>query len=291
MLVSTVGPFARLGRPALDAALDAGAHYLDSTGEPPFVRTVFDAGPRAAAAGCALLTAFGHDWVPGNLAGAWTLEEAPGAPTRLDVGYLGFGFAPSGGTRASAAGVLLEPGHAFRDGALRLERGAARTHTLRVRERDRPAISVGATEQLALPRLSPALRDVEVWLGTGRATRALQGASAVAALGARVPGLRALAAGATARAVKGSTGGPDAAARARSTTHVVATASDAGGASLATIHLEGPDPYDATAELLAWGATSALDGGLHGVGALGPVDAFGLDRLRTGCAEAGITRV
>src|SRR5918992_4091968 len=36
VLVSTVGPFARLGAPALAAAVRAGAIYLDSTGEPPF---------------------------------------------------------------------------------------------------------------------------------------------------------------------------------------------------------------------------------------------------------------
>ena len=48
VLVSTVGPFARWGDAALDAAIDAGAHYIDSTGEPPFVRKVFeDGGPRA----------------------------------------------------------------------------------------------------------------------------------------------------------------------------------------------------------------------------------------------------
>src|SRR3984957_15035980 len=34
VLVSTVGPFTLYGDVALDAALGAGAHYLDSTGEP-----------------------------------------------------------------------------------------------------------------------------------------------------------------------------------------------------------------------------------------------------------------
>ena len=41
LLLSTVGPFDRWGRPALDAAIDNGAHYLDSTGEPGFLRHVF----------------------------------------------------------------------------------------------------------------------------------------------------------------------------------------------------------------------------------------------------------
>src|SRR5262249_18772509 len=59
VLVSTVGPFTRFGRPAVDAAIDAGAHYFDSTGEPAFIREVFEQhGPRAKAADCAMLTAF-----------------------------------------------------------------------------------------------------------------------------------------------------------------------------------------------------------------------------------------
>src|SRR3954462_10071050 len=35
VLVTTVGPFLRYGQAALEAAVDAGAHYIDCTGEPP----------------------------------------------------------------------------------------------------------------------------------------------------------------------------------------------------------------------------------------------------------------
>src|SRR5262245_16954388 len=52
VLVTTVGPFARWGEPALMAALTRRAHYLDCTGESTFVRRVFEtAGPRAASEG------------------------------------------------------------------------------------------------------------------------------------------------------------------------------------------------------------------------------------------------
>ena len=47
VLVSTAGPFVKVGRAAVAAAVDAGAVYLDSTGEPPFIRQVFEEfGPR-----------------------------------------------------------------------------------------------------------------------------------------------------------------------------------------------------------------------------------------------------
>ena len=49
VLVSTVGPFVRFGGPAAAAASSAGAHYLDSTGEPPFIREVFERYGAAAA--------------------------------------------------------------------------------------------------------------------------------------------------------------------------------------------------------------------------------------------------
>jgi short subunit dehydrogenase-like uncharacterized protein len=54
--------------------------------------------------------------------------------------------------------------------------------------------------------------------------------------------------------------------------------------------LEGPNGYTLTGAFLAWGASRARDGGLQGTGALGPAEAFGLDRLEKGCAEAGLKR-
>src|ERR1700724_2527521 len=55
VLVSTVGPFAKYGEPALRAAIDRRASYVDSTGEPAFVRRVFeDFGPLAERAGVVL---------------------------------------------------------------------------------------------------------------------------------------------------------------------------------------------------------------------------------------------
>jgi short subunit dehydrogenase-like uncharacterized protein len=132
VLVSTVGPFARWGQPALDAAIGGGAHYIDSTGETSFIRQVFERfGPGAEAAGVGLLTALGYDWVPGNLAGALALRDAGETATRVEIGYFttgtGGGDAMSGGTRASAAGALLDPSYAWRGGRLVTERGAARS--------------------------------------------------------------------------------------------------------------------------------------------------------------------
>lgn len=289
VLVSTVGPFMRWGEPAVRAAIDAAAHYVDSTGEPPFIRAVFERhAADAASAGIGLLTAFGYDYVPGNLAGALALREAGARAVSVDVGYfVAAGAQPSGGTRASAVGMLAEPAYAFVDGALVTQRTARA-----VRSFDgRAAVSVGATEQFALPRVHPGLRDARVWLGWfGPASRPLQALSAATELATRLPGVRGAIEAAAGRLVKGSTGGPSAAARARARSHVVAIASDSAGTPLATVRLAGDNPYDFTAAMLAWGAIRAAGGGLLGAGALGPVDGFGLDALEDGVARAGIAR-
>ena len=68
----------------------------------------------------------------------------------------------------------------------------------------------------------------------------------------------------------------------------MAIAYDAAGRELAEVHVTGGDPYTFTGKILAWGAEQAAAGGLQGVGALGPVDGFGLDALVDGCRQAGI---
>jgi short subunit dehydrogenase-like uncharacterized protein len=255
VLVTTVGPFARWGRPALDAAIGGGAHYVDSTGETAFIRGVFERfGPGARSAGVGLLTAMGYDWVPGNLAGALALRDAGPDATRVDIGYFwsGGGGGMSGGTRASAAGAMLDPAFAWRGGRLVTERGAARTRAFAVGGQDRPGVSVGSSEHLGLPRVHPSLRDVDVFLGWfGGASRAVQGVSLATSAITKVPGVAAGLRALTARAIKGSTGGPDAAARAQSGSVILAEARSPAGDVLATVRVEGVNGYDFTARMLA----------------------------------------
>jgi short subunit dehydrogenase-like uncharacterized protein len=291
VLVTTVGPFLTRGEPAVRAAVEAGATYLDATGEPPFLRRVFEHHGPAATGRCALVPAFGYDFVPGNLAAALALAEA-GPATRVAVGYFVTGRGGfSSGTVASGAGMLLEPGFAWRDGRLRRERTARRLRAFPVGGRDWLGVTYAGSEHLSLPRLVPGLRDVEVYLGWfGRRSRAVQVAAAAGAPLARLPGARALARAAAGRLARRTGSGPDAAARRSRGSLVVAVASDAQGRELAQVRLRGPDPYGLTAALLAWGARRAAAQGVRGTGALGPVEAFGLDALTAGAAEAGLVR-
>jgi short subunit dehydrogenase-like uncharacterized protein len=305
VLVSAAGPFLKVGRPAVEAAIDAGAMYLDCTGEPPFIRQVFEEfGPRAQRSGAVLLTALGYDYVPGNLAGALALRAAGPAAARVRVGYFAHGDrrnATSAGTRASATGVLLEPGYAWRGGRIVSERTAAHVTSFEVDGVVRKAFSIGSSEHFALPRLSsrtaatdpgPAqgpLTDVGVYLGWyGRATQLVHYGTALTAALDRVPGVR-RALDAQADRIQRTRAEPAAAAP-DIRSDVVAVAADASGRQLATVHLTGGDPYSFTASMLAWAAGQAAASGVRPAGALGPVEDFSLDQLEQACAGAGFRR-
>jgi short subunit dehydrogenase-like uncharacterized protein len=300
VLVSTAGPFMKVGRPVVTAAVDASAVYLDSSGEPPFIRQVFEEfGPRAERTGAVLLTAFGYDYVPGNLAGALALQAAGPAAARVQVGYFVSGDirrATSAGTRASAAGVLLEPGYAFRGGRIVSERTAAHVTSFKIDGKEREAFSVGSSEHFALPRLRRAdgtsaqapLTDVGVYLGWfGRATRLVHYGSVVATPVSSLPGAR-RALEASGRRIQRSRAAPGPAEAIRS--DVVAVARDPSGRDLAVVHLTGGDPYSFTARILAWAAGQAAADGVRPAGAVGPVEAFGADILERACADAGFRR-
>lgn len=296
VLLSTVGPFVRWGQPALAAAVGKGAHYLDSTGEPPFIRNVFETwGPRARAGGSALLTAMAYDYVPGNLAAALALRDAGPAATRVEVGYFFTGSAGrgglSGGTLASLAGVMLESGFARRRGVISTERAALRERSFEVGGSRRSGVSLGASEHFALPQTYPQLQDVDVFLGWfGPASRPLSLLSRTGGALLALPPLKQAGTLLAQRLFPGSSGGPDQQARAGARSIAVAETFDARGESLARAVVEGVNGYDFTGEMLAWAADRMVGVGVREVGALGPVAAFGLDELTEGVRQAGIER-
>lgn len=291
ILISAVGPFLKYGRTAVEAAAEIGVHYFDSAGEGPFIREVFERwGPVAERNGAGLVPAFGYDYGPGAYAAAAALDEAGDEATAVDIAYFAPGFVPSGGSQATAVRVVVEEGYAFREGRIQAERPGRWTRRFTVDGRPLLGASVPAAEQFGLPQTYPGLRDVTVFLGLPRgAARSLAISSRllgpVLHMGALKRGLTAIAD----RMMTGSTGGPDAHSRAQARSAVVAVARSP-HRELARVTLAGPDPYEVTADLLAWGARTAAQDGLHGVGALGPVKAFGVDGLERACTTASLIR-
>jgi short subunit dehydrogenase-like uncharacterized protein len=289
VLVTTVGPFVKVGDIALAAAVERGAHYLDTTGEAPFVRRLFES-PSAKTASGALVPAMGFNYALGNLAGALAIEHACdnayGPVDAVEIGYFLTGPARgelSGGTVASAAGVLMTPGFAWRESKLVTERCGARTRSWPVAGRPARSMTLGSSEAITLPQLYPHLGVVDVYQGgLGAATPVVAQVSRLAV----VPG-----AGRIVNTLSGflpHAQGPDATTRAKAGTHVVAVAYSPEGHALSEVTLRGPSVYDVTADLTAWGAQRAAAGELNGNGPLGPVQAFGLDELKAGHRDAAI---
>lgn len=123
VVVNCAGPFARTGDPVLRAAIAAGSHYLDTTGEQDWIRRVFevhDEALRGAAVAAAPGMAFSH--TPGDvlchLVGR-TVEPV----ARLTVAYHVEGFEMSRGTvhssleQLNGLDVAYERGTWVADGA------------------------------------------------------------------------------------------------------------------------------------------------------------------------------
>jgi short subunit dehydrogenase-like uncharacterized protein len=118
-VIACAGPFTRLGEPVVAAAADAGTHYLDTTGEQPFIRLVFDRyGERAADAGAVLVPAMGFDYAPGDLIAALT-AAGMGPLDELALAYTVRGFGMSRGTMHSGLLVAAGGDVEYRDGAWR----------------------------------------------------------------------------------------------------------------------------------------------------------------------------
>jgi short subunit dehydrogenase-like uncharacterized protein len=295
VVISTVGPFVKWGDAAVRAAIAAGATYMDSTGEPAFIRRVFEEfGGPAQRNGAALLPAMGYDFVPGALAGALALREAGPHAVRVDVGYFSLGMGAAGasaGTRESLVGATLDDSHAFRDGRIRVVRPAERVRSFHVKGKERTAISVGGAEHFGLPAAYGSLMEVNVYLGWfGPLAKPLQATTLAGSVALRVPGVRGALQAVGERLVSLASG-PEPGTTPDTLSWVPAIAYSASGEVLAEVHVTGADAYDFTASFLAWAARRAARHGVAGAGALGPVGAFGLDTLVEGCASAGLSRL
>lgn len=77
VIVTTAGPYLRLGLPLVTACADAGTHYADLTGEAIFVRRSIDAAhERAEASGAKIVHSCGFDSIPSDLGVGLAAERA-----------------------------------------------------------------------------------------------------------------------------------------------------------------------------------------------------------------------
>jgi short subunit dehydrogenase-like uncharacterized protein len=296
ILISTVGPFVKYGRAAVEAAVEKGAVYIDSTGEPAFIQTIFETyGPKARSTGATLMTACGYDYIPGNCAAGIALNVSAQRAARVDIGYYSKkngrigSFDASQGTRASLRIAMVAPVKVWRSGRKVTETAGIRMRRFSIDGIDHPALSVSGTEHFCLPATYPGLQQINTYLGWfGPRTRLMKNGAAMQSVLLKVPGYRSLAEGLLKLLPTGRGKGPDALQRKAQTSHIVAETFTAGGERIARVDLEGVDGYTFTARFIAWSAHRLSVEGICQPGATGPIDMFGLDQLRAGCEQSGL---
>ena len=149
VVASLAGPFLELGLGPVQAAVDAGAHYLDTSGEQQWVGLVH----AEIQAETVVLPAFGFDYVPGDLAARLAAEKVEGPLDEIVVAYSVEGRRNEQGDAAldrardgsEAGGVAGRPARPVARSARRRARFASRSAS-------GPSSSGAATEPLTVPR-------------------------------------------------------------------------------------------------------------------------------------------
>jgi len=111
VLINCVGPFVDYGEPVVRAAIAAGTHYLDTTGEQPFVKAMFIHDTWAAAQGVAVVPALAFEIALADC-GAALAADGFEEIASVHVTYV-TRFHPSQGTKRTALRMLQSVGYAY----------------------------------------------------------------------------------------------------------------------------------------------------------------------------------
>lgn len=105
VVVNGIGPYSAYGRPVVDAAIRAGAHYVDFSGEPRWVHAVAtEYAPEAAKRGVRLVPSVGLG-AAGDLAAALVSTNLAEVDS-LTIAYRIVGMKPSAATAQSTIDIL-----------------------------------------------------------------------------------------------------------------------------------------------------------------------------------------
>lgn len=283
VLVTCVGPFLQLGDTAVEAALRAGVHYVDSSGEGPFIeRLIRDRHEDALHAGIAMAPAMGFDEVPGDVAVTLAADglELP----EIALTYA-FPSQASAGTLRSVLGIVPSKARWTVDGKTQPVRTAQETRWAPMPPPLGPQAAVSFP--LAICHLAP----LHAKLSSFR-TYSTAGTWQRIGMKAAMPAVTALLSNGTVRALATKAidrlpEGPGDAARERGKWTILAEATTADG-GWRNVVLTGTDVYGLTGKTLAAAAVKMARRDYAGRGVLAPVQAAGLDTLRRELEDFGV---
>jgi short subunit dehydrogenase-like uncharacterized protein len=271
VVINCVGPFVDYGEPVVRAAIAAGTHYIDTTGEQPFIRSLLVHDTWALSQGSAVVPALGFEVAVADC-GAELAAEGIEQIDSIRVTYV-TRFQPSQGTKRSAIRVLQAPGLAYVDGKWVEE--APASHSVFI---DLPeplgrisAVSFPSAEVVTIPRHLEA-RTVRTFFAVPRMAARVLSAGGAALRGLARSPLAALGG----RLIGEGTEGPNDDTRRRDAFHVVVDVrgSKRGRECEQRIVLRGRDVYGLTAAIARQGALLLAGGRAQRRGILAPAQAF-----------------
>ena len=273
-VVNCAGPFVLHGEPVLRAAVETATHYLDTSGEQPWMKLAFERyGPGAAEAVVAVIPAMGFDYVPGDMLAALT-AEGMGEVDEVTLAYGWFDFQPTRGTITTTLEIMSGEAVEWRKLQwLPAERplGPATFEFPEPIGRQR-MLRYPAGEQITVPR-HVATRRVRTLLTAAtfaphpRLGGLMQLMARPTGLALRTPLKRAIRA-----AIGRLPEGPTPQQRAACNYDLVCEVTR--GEEMRRGVLHGTDTYGITAALIARGALAVAGSGFSGSGALAPSQAF-----------------
>jgi short subunit dehydrogenase-like uncharacterized protein len=273
VVVDCAGPFLHYGEPVLATAVETRTHYLDTTGEQPYMKLAFERyGPGASDAEIAVIPAMGFDYVPGDMIAALTAEGMDELD-ELSLHYCWEAFVPSQGTARTSLEILSDPGIEWRDGIWQGARGGANrgTYDFPSPIGRRGMIRYPAGEQVTVPRH---IRTRNVRTSINASAFGSERVAPLVALMARPLGLtlktplKRVAQAAISRLPEG----PDPVQRDRMRWMIVCEAKR--GEIERRGVISGTDVYGLTAAAIRRGAVIAAGKGFDARGALAPSQAF-----------------
>lgn len=287
-VINCAGPFTFYGAPVIEAALDSGTHYVDTTGEQLYMQRVFEHydGP-AEERGLAVVPAVGFDYVPGDLAASLAARGLE----PIDELALAYSVSGAGVTRGTLRSIVEQlkgslefvegewrPAPEFALSAPRFDFGDPVGSV--------PVLRYPGGEVVTVPRHVD-VRTVRQWIDARIATPV--GALAplvplggsVLGLAMRTPAGRVLDA-----VIDRLPEGPDEASRRSSSFVIVAEARSVDG-SVGRVRLSGSDPYGLTAAIAVEAARACTEGEVAGV--LAPAELLSPAEFLDGLAPRGLT--
>jgi short subunit dehydrogenase-like uncharacterized protein len=286
VLINCVGPFIDYGEPVVRAAIAAGTHYLDTTGEQPFIRSLLVHDTWAVSQGVAIVPALAFEVAVADCGAALAAEGFERIES-VRVTYV-TRFQTSQGTKRSALRMLQAGGLAFVDGEW-VEEAPAR-HTIFV---DLPepvgrvaAVSFPSAEVVTIPRHIET-RAVRTFFAVPRIAARMLSAGGVAIRGLARSPLATLGG----RLIGEGTQGPNDDARRRDTFHVAVDVRGAkrGKECEQRIVLRGRDVYGLSAAIARQGALLMAGGRVQRRGVLAPAQAFKAKAFLDGLQGDGLS--